>query len=343
MNAILNNKTYREDMQKTLKNLCLEPLANKSVMVTGGLGLIGSAVVDLLYAAGLGIRIYVADINEPFFQTRYGDIPNIIYVKYDALKPIAFDVPLDYIIHGAGLASPELYVAKPVETMLSNFDGVHRLLSYAEQKKVKRLLYISSSEVYGNKTTEDPFAEDVFGGSSVNQVRASYAEAKRASEVLCRAYSSEYGVETVIVRPGHIYGPTASPNDQRISSAFAFAAARGKTLEMKSAGLQQRSYCYALDCAAAILTVLLNGAVGESYNIGHDEVTTVRRMSEILAKAGKVKLIVSEPTEAELKQFNPMTNSSLDNQKIKQIGYRDSFTAEEGLSHTVRILKELYV
>ena len=145
----------------------------------------------------------------------------------------------------------------------------------------------------------------------------------------------------MIVRPGHIYGPTASPRDRRISSEFAYLAAQGKSLEMKSLGLQKRSYCYSLDCAAAILVALINGEKGESYNIGHDEVTSVREMAQMLADAGKVELKINDPTEDDLKKFNPMDNSSLNNEKIKEIGYKDSLSVREGLAHTVAILADL--
>lgn len=248
---------------------------------------------------------------------------------------------IDYIIHGAGLASPELYVSKPVETMLSNFNGVLNLLEYAKTHHTKRMLYISSSEVYGTKDIADAFEESKFGSVNINTIRSSYSEAKRASEVLCKSYSSEYDVDTVIVRPGHIYGPTASPRDKRISSEFAYLAAQGKSLEMKSLGLQKRSYCYSLDCAAAILVALMNGEKGESYNIGHDEITSIREMAQIMAEAGNVSLKINEPTEKDLMQFNPMDNSSLNNEKIKAIGYKDSFSVREGLAHTVTILTDL--
>ena len=316
-----------------------------NILVTGGLGLICSAVVDafVLYneKCDAHIRIYIADINESFFEVRYGNYPCVRYVRYDATKPLDFDFDVDYIIHGAGLASPELYVTKPVETMLSNFNGVLNLLEYSKAHGVKRMLYISSSEVYGNKETADAFEENKFGSVNINLIRSSYSEAKRASEVLCKSFSSEYDVDTVIVRPGHIYGPTASPKDKRISSEFAYLAAYGQNLEMKSLGLQKRSYCYCLDCACAILTVMLNGEMGESYNIGHDEVTSIRDMAGMLAIAGCVDLKINEPTEDDLKQFNPMDNSSLNNKKIKALGYRDSFSVQEGLEHTVAVLRDI--
>lgn len=346
MKDILQNKLYLEDINKAIKSIDLSRLNNKSIIITGGLGLICSAIVDIIHIYNVNnkanIKIYVADIAEEYFKVRYGQYSDVLYLKYNALEPLTFDVPTDFIVHGAGLASPELFVNKPVETMTSNFLGVKYLLDYALEHKTESFLYISSSEVYGVKDTTDSFIENVFGTCDINTVRASYYEAKRASEVLCRSYASEYGVHTVMVRPGHIYGPTASPRDQRVSSDFAFKAARGEDLELKSTGLTVRSYCYSLDCAVALLYALLFGQNGESYNIGHDEKTTIRRMSEILAEAGRVKLSIKEATEEDLKRFNPMDNATLNNAKIKAIGYRDNFTVEEGLSHTVLIIKDLY-
>ena len=346
MKNILTNKIYISDIKRIFETFDLTSFKDKNILITGGLGLICSSVVDLMVVYNecynANINVYVADINENGFFARYGEYACVKYVPYDATKPIDFDINIDYIIHGAGLASPELYISKPVETMLSNFNGVLNLLEYAKKHMVKRMLYISSSEVYGMKDTADAFEENKFGSVNINTIRSSYSEAKRASEVLCKAYSSEYALDTVIVRPGHIYGPTASPKDKRISSEFAYLAAQGKSLEMKSAGLQKRSYCYSLDCALAILVALLNGKKGESYNIGHDEVTSIREMAQFLAEAGNVILKVNEPNNEDLKQFNPMDNSSLNNEKIKAIGYRDTFSVRDGLTHTVKILKDLF-
>lgn len=346
MKDILKNETYLKDIERVIGKSDFTKLRGSRILVTGGLGLICSSVVDILAVYSrehdADLRIFVADINAAGFVSRYGNLPCVTYVPYDAVRPIDFDFDADYIIHGAGLASPELYVSKPVETMLSNFNGVRNLLEYAREHSTRRMLYISSSEVYGAKETEDAFEENRFGSVDINQIRSSYSEAKRASEVLCRSYSSEYNVDTVIVRPGHIYGPTASPRDKRISSEFSYLAAEGKALELKSAGLQKRSYCYSLDCAAAILSVLLKGETGESYNIGHSEVTSIREMAEVVASAGKVALKAKEPTAEELKQFNPMNNSSLDDRKLRALGYTDTFSVKEGLTHTVEILKNLY-
>ena len=202
-------------------------------------------------------------------------------------------------------------------------------------------MYISSSEIYVKKTTEEPFKEGKYGEINIDNIRSSYAIAKMASEMLCKAYFFQYGIETVIVRPGHIYGPSAKKIDKRVSSDFAFKAAKGEKIELKSSGLQKRSYCYSVDCAIQILTVLLNGENGQAYNIGNNQTITIREMAEIYAKAGNVEVTVAEPTKVELSAFNPMNNSSLDNNKIKELGYNDNFSVVEGLMHTVLILKDI--
>lgn len=338
---LLESALYKADLLRAVGNSDLTKLDGKNIFITGGLGLIGSAIVDVLVTYNKIDKVYVGARSEKEFQVRFGGCQKVEYVYYDALKKINLDIKPDYIISGAGLASPELYTEKPVETILSNFDGVHALLDYSKNNRIQRLLYISSSEVYGNKKTEESFTEGDYGEVDIDNIRSSYTIAKRASEMLCKSYASEFGVDCVIVRPGHIYGPSAKKVDKRISSDFAFRAATGEQLVMKSSGLQKRSYCYSVDCAVQILTALLKGKKGQAYNIGHDEITTIRQMAKIYAEAGNVKLIIADPTENELKAFNPMSNSSLNNNKIKQLGYRNSFTVEEGLKHTVCILKEL--
>lgn len=337
---ILRNETYINDLLKAYHSFDLSKLKNTKILITGGLGLIGSTIVDLLHISNLNIRIFIADINENFYKQRYETYSDISYIKYDALKDINFEIKVDYIINCAGIASPELYVTKPVETMLSNFSGVLNLLKYSNANNVKRMLYVSSSEVYGIKTSFDSFIESEFGSININDIRSSYSEAKRASELLCKSFSKEYGLDIVIVRPGHIFGPTASPNDKRISSAFCYSAAKGDNLYMKSSGIQKRSYCYSIDCAMQIILVLLQGKNCESYNVGHSEITTIKEMADIVAKAGNVKLIINQIQNKD--DFaNPMNNSSLNINKIKQLGYNEIFSVNEGLTHTIQILKEI--
>ena len=328
----------------------LDQLTGKSVMITGAAGLICSAVVDILFRYNDThegkIQILAAGRWLEEMTVRFGDQvrrPDFTFVVYDASKTDnQLDVHADYIIHGASNAFPGLIVKEPVETMLGNFLGIKYLLDYAKEQNTKRVLYISSSEVYGKKEGSEPYKEGQYGFIDQLNPRNSYSVGKRAAETLCVSYADEYGVESVIVRPGHIYGPTASPHDNRVSSAWAYQAARGEDLVMKSDGAQIRSYCYCLDCASAILKVLLSGENCKAYNISNPgSIISIRQMAEILADKGRVRLLSEAATQEEKAGFNPMSNSSLDSTGLLKIGWKGMFDAETGFSHTVTLLKNI--
>lgn len=342
---LLKSDQYVKDLVIASNNVDLCYLNKKSILITGGLGLIGSAVVDLLIQSRLvfkiDVDIYVAARNRNMYLRKYSEFPFVHFVMYDALKPLDFQFEPDFIIHSAGVASPDLYTQAPVDTLLSNIEGTKNLLFFSKERSVERMLYISSSEVYGRKETCKPFVEEDSGVIELDDIRSSYPIAKRASEMLCKSFSSQYDLFTIIVRPGHVFGPSASHSDKRIASDFAYKAARGEVLELKSLGMQKRSYCYSVDAAVQILTVLHNGKKGTAYNIGSGEIISIREMAEIFAKAGNVRLVTANPTEDEKKTFNPMINSSLDNSKVINMGYQYTFSLIEGLTHTVNILKEL--
>ena len=328
----------------------LERLAGKTIMITGAAGLICSAITDVIFRYNDThepiIRILAAGRWPEEMSARFGKMverEDFTFVEYDAAKTDnRLDLHADYIIHGASNAFPGMIIREPVETMLSNFSGMKYLLDYAREQGSERVLYISSSEVYGKKEENEPYREGQYGYIDLLNPRNSYSIGKRAAETLCASYAAEYGTESVIVRPGHIYGPTASAHDNRVSSAWAYAAARGEDIVMKSDGMQMRSYCYCLDCASAILKVLLSGEKGMAYNISNPEsVISIRKMAEILARAGDVKLRTEMPTEEERKGFNPMSNSSLDSTNLMKTGWKGCFDAEEGLTHTVRIIHDI--
>lgn len=348
---LYDSKLWVSDINETIATLPeLEELAGKSVLITGCTGLICSAVVDVLILWNEThqekIKILAAGRSEKKVDERFVPYPKegwFTFVPYDASSTEnELNIPCDYIIHGASNASPSKIVREPVETMLSNFMGVKYLLDYAKVKGVKRILYISSSEVYGRKDHDKPSKIDEYGWIDLLNPRSSYSIGKCAAETMCASYFDEYGVESVIIRPGHIYGPTAVKSDNRVSSAWAYDVAQGKSIVMKSDGSQVRSYCYCLDSASAILKVLLKGESVHAYNISNPEsVITIREMAELLTKSAGVKLEIVLPTETEKKGFNPMNNSSLDSTELLNLGWRGLFTAERGFLHTVEIIKEV--
>ena len=347
---ILESNLYKNDIKKSLISLNgIDFPNNKVFFITGATGLICSAVVDLLEelnnSKSLNWKIIIAARNlqkakERFF--RYENYQNIEYFEYDILKSCIFPNGIDYIIHGAGNAYPLAFSNYPVETLAGSVNGLDNILRYATTHKNIRVLYVSSSEVYGLLQKNEPIKENEYGYIDILNARSSYSIGKRASETLCSSYVSEFGSDCVIVRPGHIYGPTASKQDNRVSSTFMYAAALGQNLIMKSKGEQLRSYCYCMDCASAIIAVLIKGNNGEAYNISNKNSTcSIRDMAEYFSKFGNVMLDFDLPSEKEKQAFNPMLNSSLNSEKLESLGWKPAFAKEEGFEHSINVIKEI--
>ncbi len=362
---LYDSALWRQDLDTIVDRFPeLRELEGRRVLITGAGGLICSAAADILLRyndriadPSRRITVLAAGRSRDRMAARYGSRlrdpgqeGDLFYVAYDAASGdnrLRETLPegCAYILHGASNAYPGRIVREPVETMLSNFTGLYELLTFLRETGGGRLLFVSSSEVYGKKEGIQPYREDEYGYIDLLNPRNSYSVGKRAAETLCASYASQYaeaGVETVIARPGHIYGPTASRSDNRVSSAWAYAAARGEDIVMKSDGAQIRSYCYCLDCASAMLEILLRGENGHAYNISNpNSIISIRGMAEVLTRAAGVRLIREEATAEERKGFNPMSNSSLDARSLSALGWEGCFDADTGFSHTVTILQEL--
>lgn len=346
---LYNSRTYLDDIHYVIgENDWLRQFRGKTFLVTGASGLICSGLIDLLLfyseMTGSDITIYAAGRDEEKMRRRFSRFfssPGLKYTAYNAYKSNTFDFDVDYIIHGASNAFPAAVQAYPVETMKDNFCGMLELLEYAQRHRVGNTVFISSSEIYGRKSSPEPFTEEEYGYIDILNPRSAYPVGKRAAETLCASYACEKDIPVTIVRPGHIYGPTTSRSDNRVSSAFAYDAAAGKDLVLKSDGSQIRSYCYVLDCATAILKVVLEGKTVTAYNISNPQsIISIREMAAMFAKYGEVSLRFEMPSKMERAAFNPMLNSSLNSDRLQGLGWKGVFDADRGIEHTVSIIRE---
>jgi nucleoside-diphosphate-sugar epimerase len=198
----------------------------------------------------------------------------------------------------------------------------------------------ASGEVYGQMDPDlDEFEENDWGYVDSTSPRSCYPASKRAAENLCASYSQQYGLETVIVRPCHTYGPTITDSDSRATAQFFRNALHGEDIVMKSAGTQLRSYCYVADCASAIMTVLTCGESGQAYNSANPEdKITIAGLAETIAKAAGRTVIFAEPDAVDLAQRTPITKQVLSSKKLEALGWRGRYSTKEGVEHTLRIL-----
>ena len=191
--TIYDSELWIEDVDRVIAaNPWISELSGKSIIITGIGGLVCSPIADILIrynetkpADYKNVKIIAAARSESRIHDRFGvyaDKDYFQFVKYDATDPICgLTVHSDYIIHGASNSSPDRITKEPVETMLSNFIGLYGLLKFARENGISRVLYISSSEVYGSKEGNEPYKEGQYGFIDLLKSRNSYSVGKRAA------------------------------------------------------------------------------------------------------------------------------------------------------------------
>lgn len=325
-----------------------QDLNGKSILITGATGLIGSALTDVLcYANSCGLadmEVYAASRKVERLQQRFKTWETLHFIKYDATEELQWEHRFDYVIHCAGNAHPNEFGKAPVETMMGSILGVHNLLDYVRKNGNKcRMLYVSSSEVYGTREGSGGkwYSEEEYGRLDLLNARACYPSGKRAAETLCASYKAEYGLDIVIARPGHIYGPNVTETDSRASAQFFRDVIMDRDIVMKSQGAQLRSYCYIFDCVTALLTILLRGESGNAYNVSNrDSVATIRQLAEEIAKQSGRRVVNAMPTDFEAKSYNLMDVSALNAEKLEALGWRGRYDLRSGVKATLTALRE---
>lgn len=317
---------YKDDiMEIATLNLPWDKLSGSNILITGATGLIGSCLVEILMSRpNKDFHIYASGRDEIRAKERFKEFendPSFHFFKYDVMKPLEGDKSFQYIIHAASNASPNFFASKPVEVIKSNIDGVSNLIDYGIEHGLKRFLYVSTGEVYGEGDGR-VFTEEYSGYVNPISPRSCYPSSKRAAETLCISYGVEYGIDTVIARPCHIYGPHFTVSDNRVYAQFIRNVLASQDIVMKSTGEQFRSWCYVVDCASAILHILLKGENGQAYNIA-DETSniTIKQLAEMIAEIGGGKVVMDIPSDSEKAGFNVVTKSIFSTEKLKSIGW----------------------
>lgn len=335
---------YLQDVQHiSSENLPWEKLAGCNILITGATGLIGGCLVDVLMNhPSCTCRVYALGRHEERARKRFACYWNndlFHFIQGDISKPLQQDTTFDYIVHAASNASPNFFKDKPVEVMKANLQGMVNLMEYGLSHQMRRMLYVSSGEVYGEGSGE-PFKETDSGYVDCATSRACYPSSKRAAETLAVSYAEEYGADVVIARPCHTYGPYFTESDNRVYAQFIRNVLRGEDIVLKSPGSQFRSWLYVVDCARALFYILLKGESSQAYNVA-DEASnaTIRQLAEITAHVGNRKVIfdVNHP-EA---NSTPIQKALFSTQKLQSLGWKPFFNLESGLYNTITTIETL--
>lgn len=312
-------------------------LSNKNILITGACGLIGSAVVEYLLHSCHDCHVFAMTRNirqaEKRFKNNIGD-GRLHFVVGDVNVPLSSDDIYHFIINAASNANPKAFSNDPVGTFWTNINGTRNLLNYGMTHGMERFLYVSSGEVYGEGGKV--WAESDSGYVNPMSMRSCYPTSKRAAETLCTAYAQQYGVDIVVARPCHTYGPFYTDQDSRAYAQFVRNAIAGQDIVMKSLGEQCRSWLYVEDCAMAIITILLKGINGEAYNVADEQsCITIRDLAETIAATAGVKVIFDVPSEVEKKGFTPIRTAIFDTTKMRTLGWCPQYTLKEAIRKTI--------
>ncbi len=317
------------------------------VLVTGGAGFIGSAVVRQAVAQGhaivnLDALTYAACLanvagvaNDPLYAFEHADI-----CDRSALDRILADHQPDAIMHLAAESHVDRSIDGPGAFIQTNVTGTYTLLEAARhyweaQGKPDgfRFHHISTDEVYGSLGATGQFTED-----TAYDPRSPYSATKAASDHLVRAWAETYGLPVVLTNCSNNYGPYHFP--EKLIPVVILNALHGQPIPVYGKGENVRDWLYVEDHADALLTVLTKGKVGRSYNIGGENearnIDLVQMICTLLDQhrpdaaphADLITYVTDRPGHDLRYAINP-------SRMRDELGWRPSVTLEQGLAKTV--------
>ena len=320
----------------------------KCLLVTGGAGFIGSAVVrDVLSREGvekvvvLDLLTYaghLANLEGPDKDPRYVFVQGDICDR-DRLDALFKEHPFDAVMHLAAeshvdrsIESADVFVRTNVNGTFAMLDAARR--AWGERKDV-RFLHVSTDEVYGALGETGHFTE-----TSPYAPNSPYAASKAASDLLVRSFSRTYGFPTIITNTCNNFGPRQLP--EKLVPLMITHAAEGKPLPVYGEGKQVREWLRVEDHAIGVWLALTKGKPGETYNLGSGTETSNLRMVERIADLVDEALSRPQGTARKLMTFVPDRKGhdfryAIDCAKAeRELGWKVTRTFDTALAETVR-------
>lgn len=346
------DRYFEEDINFLIKNcLCLKELKNKTILVTGATGLVGSTLIKTIleYASFTHSNIKVIAFGRnkekmmKMFE-KYVNDKNLSVLVGDVNSKIEIEENIDYIIHTAAVTKSKVLKDCPVETTLTAILGTKNVLDLASEKHIEGMVYLSSMEAYGIFEKSLTVNEEMLGYIDLKNVRNGYAESKRMCEFLCNAYFTEYNVPVKSARLAQTFGAGVPVDDTRIFASIARDVINKENIVLHTKGLSEANYCYISDTINAILTILIKGANGETYNIANENChTTIRDMANMVCENiadGNIKVVFDIPEDVSINGYAPDTKMKLSSEKLRGLGWKPQYDLEDSYQRLILSYKE---
>ena len=310
----------------------------RNILVTGGMGFIGSNFIRYLLELNQGFRIINVDKltyagnpeNLKNVEETYHN--NYIFYKadicdFDAIDKITIKENVDYIINFAAESHVDRSINNPTVFCNTNIFGTQILLNIAKKNKIKKYQQVSTDEVYGSLNFEDsPFTE-----KTPLSPNSPYSASKASADLLVYAYFKTFNLNINITRCSNNYGPYQFP--EKLIPLMLNNAINDRELPVYGKGINIRDWIFVDDHCSAILKVLMEGRIGDVYNIGGDSeiknLDLVKKLLKILNKPETLITFVKDRPGHDLRY-------AINHEKItKELNWNPKVNLEEGLKRTV--------
>lgn len=307
----------------------LHQMHGARIFMTGGTGFIGTWVLEALKFAeaklALDVKVTILTRDRARFESRAPQLAHhksFEIISGDVMDFVSPRTEFTHIIHGATDASAELNAKNPIAMFDTIVRGTRRILEFAREAGVKRVLHLSSGAVYGKQPWElTHVPEGYVGAPDCTDPINSYAEAKRAAEMLCSIYKKQYNLSVSVARIFALLGPYLSLEIHFAAGNFIRDALQGDTVVVQGDGRPHRSYLYASDLVVWLLALLVRGQSGRAYNVGSSESISIRDLAQrvsTLVGNGEVRVLGSPDGGWNTGRYVPSTNAIEEDLKVKQ-------------------------
>jgi len=312
----------------------------KKIIVTGGLGFIGSNLIELL----LKKKYSIINIDKVTYSSNYYNTQeflkssNYMFIKCDLnnkskLSKIIFKYKPICIFNLAAETHVDRSIDRPENFIQSNILGVFNLLEifreYSKNKKKTRLIHISTDEVYGDILKGRSHEEYPYKPSSP------YAASKAASDHLVSSYVRTYKIPAIVTNCSNNYGPKQHP--EKLIPKLIYNILNNKSLPIYGNGKNSREWIYVEDHCEALLKVFQKGKIGEFYNIGSNKNLDNLEICKFLIKIAKQEIKIGRNVKIEFVKDRPGhdVRYALDSKKIlTKLGWKSKMNFEKGLEKT---------
>ena len=216
------------------------------------------------------------------------------------------------------------------------------VLQAALANQVEAMVYLSSMEVYGQPKATCQTTEEDLGYVDLTNVRSSYPEGKRMSELLCNSYAEQYGLRVVTARLAQVFGAGVLPSENRVFAQFARSAMQGEDIVLHTTGQSEGNYVYAMDAVKAILLLLQKGEAKQAYNVANEAShLMIKAMAEMVQQefgAPDAKVVIDIPKEN--MGYAPDVKLWLSSQKLQRLGWQPTVGLKESYARLIQWLKE---